>query len=189
MADLCLLPVVLFILGSGRPLPRAECALGLDFNQMGPWQSCPWGPHQSNAPLRMINEPTYSRNAAQLLCGANTHGARRGCSHQSQHSVTEELPLPQCQIIAWHSPAPGRHMQERWCSAGPTAVLLLRVLRLPGTWKSCLFLLSRDRFLCQHLLALTMGDILFCSQAPWLRSYFRCLTSVEIKAFATPNPR
>lgn len=56
MADLCLLPEVLFILGSKQPLSHVECLLGLDFNQMGPWWSCPQGPHSGTAPLRVMDE-------------------------------------------------------------------------------------------------------------------------------------
>lgn len=70
--------MVFFISGSRRPLPGAECALGLDFNQMGPWQSCPGGPHSGDAPLRMINEPADSRNAAQLLWGASIYREGKG---------------------------------------------------------------------------------------------------------------
>lgn len=104
--------MVLFISGSGQPLPWAECALGLDFNQMGPWQSCPGGPHGGNAPLGMINEPADSRNAAQLLWGAGVRRVGKGCSHQSQDPVPEALPLPQCQTIAWH-PQPQKETTKR----------------------------------------------------------------------------
>lgn len=104
--------MLLFIPGSGQPLPWAECALGLDFNQMGPWQSCPGGPHGSNAPLGMMNEPADSSNAAQLLWGAGVRRVGKGCSPQSQDPVTEELPLPQSQTIAWH-PQPQKETTKR----------------------------------------------------------------------------
>lgn len=51
---------------------------GPGFQSDGAQQSCPQGPHGSDAPLGMINEPTDSRNAAQLLWGAGMHWGGEG---------------------------------------------------------------------------------------------------------------
>ena len=89
--------MVLFISGSGQPLPKAECALGLDSNQMGPQQSYPGGPHRGNAPLGMINEPADSRHAAQMLWGVGVHGVEKGVFSPipgSCHGGTSPPPVP-----------------------------------------------------------------------------------------------
>lgn len=51
---------------------------GPGFQSDGAQQSCPQGPHGSDAHLGIINEPTDSRNAAQLLWGAGMHGVAKG---------------------------------------------------------------------------------------------------------------
>lgn len=116
--------MVLFISSSGQALPQAESAPGLDFNQTGPRQGCPGGPHSGNAPLGMINEPTDSRNAAQLLWGAGEHGAGRAVCLRIPGSRLRGTPLPPGPDNSLASP-PQEETQEEWHRAGPTAGLLL----------------------------------------------------------------
>lgn len=116
--------MVLFISASRQPLPWSQCALGLDFNQMGPWQSGPGGPHGSNAPLEMINEPTDSHNVAQLLWGVACVGEEGVFSPVpgSCHRGPSPPPVPDNNLA---SPSSERNSQERQHHACPTTVLLL----------------------------------------------------------------
>lgn len=112
-------------------------------------------------------------------------GCRRGCTHQSQDLVTEKLPLPQCQTIAWHFPAPGRNMQERWHHTDHTEVLLLESKSGRDLGRTPFRFLSQDWFIFQHL---SLRHMFFCSGPHGAGKFLLCLTLVKVKALQLWSP-
>lgn len=102
------------------------------------------GTSQWHCPLRMINEPADSSNAAS--CSGAVPGLGEALFSPTPGSYPRGTHLPQCQTGGWHPPTPGRNRQERWHRAGRCS-LASRILRPQEPWKGCLFLsLSWARF-------------------------------------------
>lgn len=129
------LPLGLFISGSRRPLPRLMCT-GPGFQSDGARAELSPGTSQWHCPLRMINEPADSSDAAS--CSGAWPGWGRRCSHQAQapRHCPQGTHLPQCQTGGWHPPTPGRNRREREMALGrPRCSPAPSTLRLRETWK------------------------------------------------------
>lgn len=112
-------------------------------------------------------------------------GWGRECSHQSQDPVAEELPLPQCQTIAWHPNPRKKHTREMVQASlqsgfeNPKAAKNLEGPPVP-------IAVSGQGFISAAL-SLDHGGHT-SAHSPWLGSSFFSLTLVNVKAFATLSP-
>lgn len=122
----------LFISGSRRPLPRLMCT-GPGFQSDGARAELSPGTSQWHCPLRMINEPADSSDAAS--CSGARPGWGRRCSHQAQGPVHKALTSPSARQEAG-IPQPQEETDEREMALGrPRCSPAPSTLRLQETWK------------------------------------------------------
>ena len=168
--------MALFISGSGRPLPWAVCALGLDFNQTGLAELSPGTSQQQCPPWNDKRAHRQQKCCPAALGGWRAWGGKRGVLTNPRIQSLRNSPSPAVPDNSLALLSPGRSIHGRWHCAGPLQSCF-QDPKAEGTWKGYLpFLLSWERFFISAPLSLEYGQhIFFCSQPPRLGSSFCCL--------------